>query len=189
MRSLVFMLMIGGMLIGCNSAKKTIVPTAKSEALQVLISKKSFSIESDWAYPLRTASMNSIANSGLLPPGSSSGGITLIGNSNHIKIYGDSIAMNLPYFGEQQLPRRFTRNGGGIVFKGIPDHYEVIKDEKRQQHVIKFSANNNMESYRVIITLFPNWSSNITVNSTHRTFIRYAGTVSALDAESKIVTN
>lgn len=188
-RVLFFLFMIGFMLIGCNSAKKIIVPTAKSEALEALISKKTFVVESDWAYPMRTASMNSIANSGLLPPGSSSGAITLIGNPNHIKIHGDSIVMNLPYFGEQQLPRRFTKNGGGIVFKGMPDQYEVVKDEKRQQHVIKFSASNNIESYRVTITLFPNWSSNITVSSSHRTFIRYRGSVSVLDSDSKVVTN
>ncbi|WP_378174144.1 DUF4251 domain-containing protein [Aquimarina sp. SS2-1] len=189
MRVLVFTLLIGGMLIGCNSTKKTVEPTPKSEALEAMIAKKAFKIESDWMYPLATTSMNVIANSGLLPPGSTVNGISLIGNPNYIKFYGDSIAMDLPFYGERQLPGQYTRNEGGIIFSGIPDQYEVTKDEKKQQHMIKFTVKNNRESYRVTITLFPNWSSDINVNSTHRTSIRYRGTVSALESDKVLISN
>ncbi|MFD2562300.1 DUF4251 domain-containing protein [Aquimarina rubra] len=189
MRGLVFILMIGGMFIGCNSTKKVIEPTAKSEALEAMIAKKAFKIESDWMYPLATTSMNVIANSGLLPPGSTVNGISLIGNPNYIKFYGDSIAMDLPYYGERQLPGQYTRNEGGIKFKGIPDRYEITKDENRLQHMIKFTVKHNRESYRVTITLYPNWTSSININSTHRTSIRYRGTVSILTPNDGLVTN
>ncbi|MHA7057429.1 DUF4251 domain-containing protein [Aquimarina sp. M1] len=189
MRIVFFLWIVGWMLIGCNSTKNTIAPTAKSEALEALIATKKFSIESSWAYPLATASLTSLSNSGLLQPGSTVNSINLIGNPNHIKFYGDSIAMRLPYFGEQQLPGKLIRNEGGIVFRGIPDRYELIKDEKRQQHTIKFSAKNDQESYRVIITLFPNWNGSITINSSHRTSIRYRGTISTLESDEGLAIN
>jgi len=140
MKNIIFLgLMTVVVLVGCNSAKKIIAPTAKSEALATLISKQSFRIESDWAYPLTTASITSIA-SRLLPPGSNASRISLIGNTNYLKIHGDSITMYLPYYGERQLPGQYNPTQTGIVFAGIPDRYEVIKDEKRQQHLIKFSV-------------------------------------------------
>ncbi len=177
------------MLIGCNSVKKTIEPTAKSEALEAMITKKAFTIESDWLYPQPTASMNAIANSGLLPLGSTTNSINLIGNPNYVKIYGDSIAMDLPFYGERQLAGQYGGNDGGIVFKGIPDRYQVTKDEKRQRHMIKFSVRNHSESYRVIITLYPNWDSSITINSSHLTSIRYRGTVSVPETDGAVVIN
>ncbi|MBQ4802204.1 DUF4251 domain-containing protein [Aquimarina sp. MMG015] len=189
MRAVVFLLMLGGFLIGCSSSKKTVESTAQSKVLEALIAKKSFNIQSDWMYPLATSSMNVIANSGLLPPGSTVNGISLIGNPNHIKFHGDSISMDLPFYGERQLPGQYTRNEGGIVFNGVPDRYEVTKDEKRQRHIIKFTVKNNRESYRVMVTLYPNWTSNININSSHRTSIRYRGDVSTLEKDNGLVTN
>ncbi|WP_299311602.1 DUF4251 domain-containing protein [uncultured Aquimarina sp.] len=189
MRALVFILITGSVLIGCTSSKKIIEPNAKSETLEAMITKKAFAIESDWMYPMATASMNAIANSGLLPPGSSTNSINLIGNPNYLKVYGDSIAIDLPFYGERQLAGSYGSNQGGIVFKGIPDQYEVTKDEKKQRHTIKFRVKNNSESYRVIITLYPNWGTNITINSSHLTSIRYRGTVFVPEDDSTVVTN
>ncbi|SEK44838.1 protein of unknown function [Aquimarina amphilecti] len=188
MRAVFLLFVLGSFLIGCSGAK-IVAPTAQSEALEALIAKKSFTIESDWMYPLATSSMNTIANSGLLPPGSTVNGISLIGNQNYVRVHGDSISMELPFYGERQLPGQFTRNEGGIVFKGVPDRYEVTKDEKRQRHMIKFTVKNNRESYRVMVTLYPNWTSNININSSHRTSIRYRGNVSILESDDGLVTN
>lgn len=184
-----FLVVTGGVLFSCNSTKSIVAPTAQSEALEALIAKKSFTIESEWMYPLATTSLNTIANSGLIPPGSTVNGISLIGNPNFVKIYGDSISMNLPFYGERQLPGQYTRNEGGIVFEGIPDRYEVIKDEKKQRHLIKFTVKNNRESYRVTMTMFPNWTTSININSSHRTSIRYRGVVSENEKEKSLVVN
>lgn len=182
-------LLIVGILISCNSTQSVVAPTAHSEALDALIAKKSFTIESEWMYPLVTTSLNTIANSGLVPPGNTVNGISLIGNPNFVKIYGDSISMNLPFYGERQLPGQYTPNEGGIVFKGIPDDYEIIKNEKKQRHLIKFTVKNNRESYRVTMTMFPNWTTSININSSHRTSIRYRGVVSENDKEKSLVIN
>ncbi|WP_299241794.1 DUF4251 domain-containing protein [uncultured Aquimarina sp.] len=190
MRGLVFICIIGGFLIGCNGAKKTVEPTAKSKALEAMIADKEFTIESDWMYPQPTTSMNVIANSGLLPPGSTTNSINLIGNPNSLKVHGDSITLDLPFYGERRLSSgQYGGNEGGIVFKGIPDRYEVTKDEKRQRYIIEFTVKKNSESYRGIITLYPNWNSNIVINSTYLTTIRYRGTVSGLEEDAAVVTN
>ncbi|GAA0721489.1 hypothetical protein GCM10009430_22820 [Aquimarina litoralis] len=184
-----FLLVTGGVFLSCNSTKNIVAPTAQSEALEALIAKKSFTIESDWMYPLMTTGMNAIYNSGLIPPGSTVNSINLTGNPNFVRIYGDSISMNLPFYGERQLPGQYIRNEGGIVFQGVPDRYEVIKDEKKQTHLIKFTAKGDQESYRVTITLFPNWTTSININSSHRTSIRYRGVVSENDKEKSLVVN
>jgi len=190
MRGLVFIFIISGFFIGCNSARKTIEPTAKSKALEAMIANKEFIIESDWMYPQPTSSMNAIANSGLLPPGSTTNNISLIGNPNSLKVHGDSITLDLPFYGERRLSSgQYGGNNGGIVFKGIPDRYEVTKDEKRQRHIIKFTVKNNSESYQGIITLYPNWNSNIVINSTYLTTVQYKGMVSGLEADDAVVTN
>ncbi|MBW1297422.1 DUF4251 domain-containing protein [Aquimarina litoralis] len=188
-RVVVFILTVGGVLMSCNSAKSTVEPTAQSEALETLITEKSFRIESDWMYPLMTTSLNSLANSGLVPPGSTINGISLIGNANFVKIHGDSISMKLPFYGERQLPGKYGSNDIGIKFDGIPDRYEVIKNEKKQRHIIKFTVNDDQESYRVTITMFPNWKTSININSTHRTSIRYSGIVMKPDTDKDLVVN
>jgi len=185
----VFLVLIASMLMGCTSSKKVIAPTAKSEALEALIEKGTFSIESDWAYPLTTASFNAIANSGLLAPGSNPGSISLVGNTNYVKIYGDSISMHLPFYGERRLPGQYGTNQGGIICECKAENYVVTKNEKKQQHTIKFRAISKNESYQVILTLFPNWESSIVVNSSHRTSMRYRGTVSAIETKETVVVN
>jgi len=174
--------------MGCNSAKKSIEPTAKTKALDALVSQKNFTMQADWAYPLVTSSLTSIANSRLLPPGSMVNSISLIGNVNHLRVYGDSISIDLPYYGERQIAGGYNTRRGGIVWKGIPDDFEVIKNEKKQRHLIKFSVNDIQESYRVIITLYPNWQSDVNITSSHRTAIRYKGAISRKDKYTSLDT-
>ena len=63
---------------GCGTVSKNTL--AETKALDELVVSKRFEIESDWALPLATNSLNSIANAGLLPPGSSANRISLVGN-------------------------------------------------------------------------------------------------------------
>ena len=65
----------------------------------------------------------------------------------------------------------------GVKFKGVPKKYEAIKDDKLQRNIISFQINQASESYNITITLFPNWTSSIVVNSSQRTPISYQGNV------------
>ncbi len=169
--------LIAGITISCGSSSKTVSSQAKLQQLEELVNSRSFQIESDWAMPLMTNSMNSISNAGLLPIGSTGNMISLIGNNNFLKMEGDTISAYLPYFGERQMGGGYSNNDNAIQFKGIPRNYEVTEDKKTGSKEISFNINNRTESFRVFISLAPNMSSNINVNSTERFTIRYRGDV------------
>lgn len=171
------MVLMVGITIGCGSSSRTVSSQAQLNQLHELVSSKSFQIQSDWAMPLMTNSMNSISNAGLLPIGSSGSQINLIGNSNFLKVEGDTITAYLPYFGERQMGGGYSNNDNAIQFKGIPENYEVTEDEKTGSKEISFNIANRTESFKVFITLSPNLSSTINVNSTERFSIRYRGDV------------
>ena len=177
-------LLITALVLGCGTSSKNLVMQKQVAELDSLIAKKNFVIQSDKALPLMTTSMNSVANSGLFPPGSMQNQVSLSRSSNYLKIIGDSVAADLPYFGERQMGGGYNGNNGGIVFKGIPKKYEVIKNDKRQGFDIRFAIRNASESFNVQVALFPNRTSSINVTSSQRTAIRYEGVVSSLEEDS-----
>ncbi|WP_109300933.1 DUF4251 domain-containing protein [Aquimarina sp. AU474] len=185
MKIRIFLFGLGLLLISCSSSKDIVAPTEKSRALDALVKEKAFQIDLNWAYPLATGTLNRIANSGLLPPGSTASSISLIGNSNYFKMHGDSITMDLPYYGERQLAGDYDTSKNGIKFKGVPENFEIQKNEKKQSYEMSFFIKNDRESSRVIITLFPNHIANININSSHRTPIRYKGDMKPLSNDNR----
>ncbi len=177
---ILFLLLGGGLWIGCSSSQNTSTSTTKSKLLDDLVAQKSFQIESDQANPLVSGSLNTIANSGLIPPGSTVGTINLIGNPNYFKVKGDSITMYLPYYGEQQMAGAYNNRDVGIEFNGVPYRVEITKNERRNTYKLNYHIRNNTEVYKVFVTLFPNLTSTIRINSNQRTPIGYKGRVSKL---------
>ncbi len=173
----IYIILLVVVLIGCKTSSKTATSQAQLQYLQELVASKSFRIESNWAMPLMTSSMNSISNAGLFPVGSSGSQINLIGNSNFLRVEGDSVSAHLPYFGERQMGAGYSNNTSAIQFKGVPENYKVVEDEKSDSKEISFNINNKTEGFRVHISLYPDLSSNINVNSTSRFSIRYRGEV------------
>jgi hypothetical protein len=172
-----------GFLLGCGASKKSSVSSSEKERLENLVAQKSFEIECDLAMPLMTNSMNSLSNAGLFPPGSTPNQISLIGNSNYLKIMGDSVAAALPYYGERQFGGGYDRDGVGVTFSGNPENYESVYDEKKHSYNIRFSISNNMERFNVSLVLFPGLTSTIVINSNQRFAIRYSGTAKAISEE------
>ncbi|WP_271767918.1 DUF4251 domain-containing protein [Aquimarina algiphila] len=178
-----FLVLIGGILISCGSTQSIEVTEAQRKALDEIVTQKKYEIISDWASPLTTTSVNAVANSGLLPPGSTVNNISLIGNGNHFRMDGDSVDVYLPYFGERRLSGRYSTDAG-IKLKGAYDNYKVEYNEKKQLYLIKFNVDDIQESYRIIIRLYANLKSDISVNSNYRTTINYRGNVSKLSEKS-----
>ncbi|ALM07036.1 hypothetical protein SB49_03885 [Sediminicola sp. YIK13] len=174
-------ILMAGITIGCGTSSTTVKST--KQKLEELVRAKSFQIECDWAVPLMTNSLNSISNAGFLPLGSTGNQINLIGNPNFLKVEGDTISAYLPYFGERQMGGAYSNSDNAIQFKGIPKNYEVMEDRKTGSKEISFNINNKTESFRVFITLSPNLTSNINVNSSERFSIRYRGDVMSIPSE------
>ncbi|GAA4278712.1 DUF4251 domain-containing protein [Aquimarina mytili] len=178
MKNIIFLTIVCCLLLSCSGAKNNIITEAQIKALDDIVAKKTFQIESLWANPLTTNSITSFANSGLLPPGSTVSNINLIGNPNYLKMHGDSISMYLPYFGEQRIATNYNRSDAAIEYDGKPDEIKIIKNNKKQTYQIYFAAKTDRDTYEVYVTLFPNLNSTIDINSVYRTTISYRGTVS-----------
>ena len=183
MKTKVLLLFTAIAVMSCGSHSKKTVSQAQSQQLDDLMANKSFEIVSDWASPLATSSLNSVANAGLLGPGSNAGHINLIGNSNYLRIEGDSVSAYLPYFGERQMGGGYDSDNGNIQFEGIPEDYEISQDEQTKRYEISFKIRRKAENFTVRAILMPNLSSTVNVNSSQRFPIRYQGKVSKISKE------
>lgn len=182
MRKGIIVLGLLAVLWSCGSSQKAGASTMQSQALEQLVEQKSFQIVSEWAQPMNTNAMNSIASSGLLLPGNSGSNISLIANPNYLKMMGDSVVAYLPYFGERQLSGGYGI-GSAIEFKGHPDKLKVSQNSKKETYTIGFTIKDKSEVYQVTITLFNSLASHIVINSSQRNFIRYIGKASELPKE------
>lgn len=171
-------LLIGLLIIATTSCKssKSVASQAEIDALQTMVANKQFRIVSDWAYPQVTNAMQQVLSSGLLQPGSAGGGINLIGNTNFLRVSGDSITSYLPYYGERQMQVAYGGGDSAIEFKGLVENYKAVQNEDHS-YTISFEAKSNSESFNVYIQLSPNLNSYMTVNGTSRHTIRYSGEV------------
>ncbi|MCW5515257.1 DUF4251 domain-containing protein [Muriicola sp. Z0-33] len=171
------------MCMGCGSSNKIVEPSAQSRQLDQWVAQKSFEINSDWAIPLMTNSLNQVTNAGIMPPGSSANRISIIGTSNHLRMSVGELDASLPFFGERQVGGGYNNAGSGIILQGTPRNYEAVKDERTLKHTIKFDVRNKTEAFDVTLTLYPNLTSEIQINSSQRFPMRYTGRVKAIAAE------
>lgn len=166
------------LMFSCQSTKITATPQ-QILMLDNLVSSQSFVIESDWALPQTTNSLTAIQNSGLLGPGNSASRISLIGNSNELRLNNGIISSKLPYFGELQSTSGYNGSSNSINLEGTLKNYKVTKNDN-SSYTITFDAKSHSESFNVIIHLYPNLKSEIILNGAKRFSIRYTGVVRAI---------
>jgi len=172
-------------LIGCGASNKIVEPSVQSKALDEMVSSKQFKFEAEWARPIATNSLNSIVNSGMLPPGNNASQINIMGNGSYFKMEGDSVSADLPYFGERQMGGGYDSDTG-IKFEGVPVDLKIEKDEAKQRYDIRFQIKKKSEVYRVQLEIFPSLKGNMSVMSSQRFAIRYDGTLTEMvDSEAK----
>ena len=163
------------MLLACGSSKNQ--PTeAQLRVLNELIDNRQLTIESDWAYPQATRAMQQVINSGLLMPGNTAGNISLVGNTNFLKIKGDSIFSYLPYFGERQMQVDYGGRDNAIEFNGLMEDLTIEKT-KNSGYKLIFNAESGRENFNVYLTISPGLKTDILLNSSSRFPIRYSGDV------------
>lgn len=181
MKWLIYILLSPLFVLLINCSAKQVVATETSDRTKELISKKRFSIDCTKAYPTPTLGLQSVANTGLLPPGNSVGLINISGNENQFKILGDSITVYLPFYGEQRMAGiSYGRTNNGIQFNGIPDASSFDGKDKKGNQILNFTFKNNGEQCQAKIKIFPSGHSDININSSHRTSMRYSGTINSL---------
>ncbi len=159
------------------------------QQLKDLVHSKKLEIRSDNARPLATSSFSRVANTGILGAGNSAANIDISGNSNALRIVGDSVSGYFPYYGEIQTGGGYPgTNHQGIEFSGIPKNYKVVENDTKHIVEIQFQLEDqfrNNEHYTIFITLFPSMRSTIQINSTNRTSIEYLGMLQNIKTEDK----
>lgn len=161
-----------------SSCKSTVTPLTAAEwaELDKLVEDRDFSMEARWAEPTPDNSLNRMANAGLLPPGSSPSRINLEGNANYFRMKGDSVEVQLPFWGERQVVQAYG-SADGITYEGPAEDLEVVKNESQSRYDLNFTLRNKSERLQCNLKIFGGKRALLTVNSTQRNSIRYEGTI------------
>lgn len=173
---LTLIFLVSAFLLSCSATKTKATPE-QIQTLDRLVAEQSFKIESDWAMPQINRSISALQSRGLVAPGSNANRISLTGIANELKLEGEVISSQLPYYGEVQMPSGYMgSDDNSIVFDGNIKDYEVVKNEN-SSYTISFDAKSNNENYNVTIRLFPNLKSEMILKGAKRFPIRYTGYV------------
>lgn len=159
--------------MSCKSARSQ-ATNEQIETLKNLVENRNFSLEFLWAYPQATGATQQVLNSKVLQAGSSAGAINLIGNSNFLTISGDTISSYLPYFGERRGSVAYSGKDSAIQLDGVLENFKV-SEGKHHSYSLSFDARSKSEHFKVVIRLYPNLKSYLTVIGDSRTSISYSG--------------
>ncbi len=189
MKHLVIFSVLMVLCFSCGSNKEFSAQDHQAyQELQELVASKSFEIVSTSAMPRASVAFSKVANSNILGPGNNAGHIDISANGNIVVVKGDSIRGNLPFFGERNFGGSYGSNHTGIEFNGIPKNYKVTQNNKKHTIEITFNISDEYqrnERYDMTITLYPNYKSNIRVQSTSRSSIEFSGRVSRLQTDKE----
>ena len=156
----------------CSTSKVNYSET-ELNTLKNAVDSKTVDISFEWANPVATSAVNAINT--LLPPGNTGASVNILGTQNHFQIIGDSLSVDLPYFGEQQLGGTIGTSDVGINFEGKIDREKFTFNDKKQTYELNFYMKESQENYKVFLTLYPNRTSYLTIYSSSRTTISYRG--------------
>jgi len=171
--------------LACSSTKTVSTTTDEDKAFESIIKNEPFEIESTWAQPQVTTAFAQLGD--FLPTGSTAGNINLIGNTNYLQINDSIVKAFLPFYGERRQGSAYRSDKMGIEFEGAPEDFKT-NIGKKNSYEIRFKIkdkNYSSESYTVYVQIFPNLSSSINVNSSHRSNIRYRGRANMIDNDEK----
>lgn len=151
---------------------KSTATMAEISFLKSTVASKNFEANFTTASPIGLGNVRGIEN--LLPAGSTSGNINLVGAVNYVKVKNDSIQFDLPFFGQ-----KYTS-----ISYGVADGYRYngkIKEQKstfnadKNSYTITYTLENSKENLQLYVTLFANKTSDLKINSNHRSSILYRG--------------
>jgi hypothetical protein len=187
MKAHVFYLLIGlifAMLFSCSNTKYEAMKEAKYQQfneIKELVADKSFKFIAETAHPMQTYAVTQVTNALLRNTGNTAGTIFLSGRGDYIKVDGDIVKAELSYFGELRFVSSIDPRDSGINFEGEPLNFTITENEKKKTLNLKFDVNTRTDQYNVIMQIYPNKRTNIIINSSNRTSIRYGGEIVRLE--------
>ena len=158
--------------IGCAS-KNTVVSEVALNSLKNAVYNDDIEFVGRIASPLRIR--NDINAYNHLPPGSNQAQINLANISNYVRIFQDSISIDLPFYGEQRIINTYADADNSYEFNQKINEKEIVFDAKKKTYMLKLWVKGEEESLRINYTLHANNTAQMIVNSTHRNAITYRG--------------
>ncbi len=173
MKKVLLFFVLAVIMMSCNSTQNVVVDETKAKELAKMIENKNFKFIAETASPIATREINQLTF--LLPLGSSPNRILLTGGEDYFKTIGDSISVEMAYFGTRQMGGPYESNRTGIDLNVKPKLYEVKYDERKKIYRIKYRAHDARESFNMVLKIFPSKKAELYLNTSHRTAINYNG--------------
>lgn len=171
------------LMVSCGSTKTAPTPEELS-SLKTLLEGRDFEFKALWALPQASREMAALANAGLLRNGDTPNRINLVGNPNYLRISGDSVDVNLPYYGIQRMNVSLDPRKNGFNFHEPYQGFEVTYKSEKQLYEVRLEVTDKTSSYWMILTVYPGRTAYLKVNSSNRDFINYEGRVDSLQKEN-----
>lgn len=173
------------LMVSCGSSKTEATPEELS-SLKALVEGREFEFQALWALPQTTREMAALANAGLLRNGDTANRINLVGNPNYLRMSGDSVDVNLPYYGIQRMNVSLDPRKNGFNFHEPFQGFEVTYKPEKQLYEVRFEVKDKTSSYWMILTVFPGHTAYLKVNSSNRDFINYEGKIGSIKEENAL---
>lgn len=151
---------------------KSMATTAEIESLKDIVVNKNFTFTANSANPVAFANVRGINN--LLPPGSNQANISLVNIQNFFEVKNDSIKMDLPFYGEQQIVNGYSEDNG-LKYYGTVVNVKSAFNDRKNSYTIRYKLYNKNEGLQLLLTLFTSKKATLTVNSSNRSTISYDG--------------
>lgn len=182
MKNLLYLLLLSS-LFACTSTQKNAMSEAQAARVQELISTKNLLIHATWAYPQADNVLNQLAANNGLGTGNTAGRISLLDNNNTFRLKNDTARAYLPFFGERRLSGGYN-SSNAVDFDGRVVDFKSEINTKKKRTELSFDIQETGETYEVYIEIYHSGRASISVNSAHRSYIRYDG-VLVLDEEKE----
>ena len=141
----------------CSSARQQTTEEDWAQ-LEELVDEQNFEVTHEWMTPQRGRR------------------VQLFNNHNFIRVFEDSVSIDLPYFGIRRMGGGFD-NEVGIEYEGRANQFSVTPNKKKGHIEISFEADENSEIFDVSLYIYPNKTVHTTIISTERDNIDYQGTI------------
>lgn len=184
MRAKFHILLITLLLLSCGSTKNEAELMADSKAyseLKSLVETGNFEFKAEVLYPIQTMDAIRVTNRLLRNTGNSGTRVNL-DKGHGIKFMNGSANADLPFIGEVRISNSYMNSDDtGITFDNVIENYRIEEDKNLK---VKFNVSNKTENFEVIMKFFPDKTADVNIVSSHRTSVKYRGSILPLKDEA-----
>lgn len=157
-----FVILASILFLSCGSSESTADKQPDYQRLKSIVKAGEFQIENQF----------------LIPTGG--GQIDLTTNPNHIRVYGDSISIHLPYFGVRTSGNPYTSEGG-IKYEGLAENLTVQEQDADKRLELSFTYTAQGERVNFDIVIYGNKKAYTNVILSDRQTVSYQGYLSKIE--------